>query len=739
MAVATATQAGQRRVFYGLNTAVQVVIVLVITVGAAYLAQRFQGKLDVTRSRINSLSPRTEKLLRSLKDDVRITALYTVLSEYDQRAQKRQDMVRDLLRLYESAARGKVTARLIDPMKDRSELPALLRRLRDKPAYKEEARAHLDILESHAPLNQKILELLDRQRGEAERLVAAAGEQAGVLPEVVRSLEQFTEQAGEVARTLTELQAEDLPRYGSQVETVRAYLDGVTRFFNSVKDWVDKRGNQDARTPPDVLKFLQVAAGDYVALLPEITALTTRAQELKPLALDDLAAQLRGWANAPPIIVETAERAEVVSFWEAWPYRADGQLSKDGDDRDFAGEQGVSSAILKLTEKEKTGVIFTRFGGPSPIVPDFSRAQFGQFPRAPYGTLNEALQKANFVTADWDVQVSKQPPDVPDAVRKIYVVFPPAPPPQPDPRRPQPPPQGMTPSDVEIVRKAVEESGMAIFLAAFVPSSSPIPEMGAGKYEYGDYLRSTWGVEVEHNYIVLPFTPALDTPGGYWPARFASRAVLESTLFELTDHAISRPLAASPIGMDVVCPLSIVPASTRPAGLSVEPVVLVRKGADAWGVSDLTALNEELRTRQYATRKDTDRAPPFPVAVAAERAASPAVEGQAPTPPKRLVVFGSATFISNSLLEMPGGIMLSGAGFQSYAAFPGIPDLFINALHWATHDADRISVGVRGSEVPRLDKLKDDAWLTFWRVFLVGLWPGAALLVGAGVWLMRRR
>ena len=90
-------------------------------------------------------------------------------------------------------------------------------------------------------------------------------------------------------------------------------------------------------------------------------------------------------------------------------------------------------------------------------------------------------------------------------------------------------------------------------------------------------------------------------------------------------------------------------------------------------------------------------------------------------------------------LGLAGGIMVTGAGLQSYAAYPGNADLFLNALHWLTNDAERISVSAQKAELPRLTRLKNDGWLTFWRVFLVGTWPGLVLVVGGCVWLFRRR
>ncbi len=732
---AQSTNAGRRRLAYGANAAVQIVLIVAAVIGAVYLAQLFRGQVDVTRSGVNSLSPRTLALLKGLDKDVRVTAIYTVLSEYDERAQKRQDAVRDMLRLYEAAGRGRVTADVIDPMKDRAKLPAMLQRLRELPAYKDEAKAHLEILEAFPALSQKIVQLAEKQAAEAESL--SGGNAKSIVMEIASSLRKLVQQSQDTAARLKEFQAEELPRYGAMVDAVKALLDGVTRYFDSVKDWVERRAPQEKDVTPDVLNFLQIATGDYVILGKEISALTQKATELKPLKLEELSGELNRWATSPPILVETKQKAEVISFWDAWPQRQQGMTGPDGDDREFAGERGISSAILKLTDDKKTGIVFVRYGGQSPITPDFSRAQFGQFPQAPFGSVNEALTKANFVTTDWDVQTTKEPPKVEGAAQTIYVVMPPAPPPPRDPMRPQPP-QGMTPADIKLVTDAVDATGMAVFMAGWTPPSSPIPDMEMGsKYEYGEYLRTKWGIEVESKYLVAPFAPSTETPGLFVPTRNTGAALLSTPELRMSDHPVTKPLQTSQLAMDRTCPLNIVATGTQPAGVKVEPLVELGATDDIWGLSNIQRVQEDLRTKRGTTRRDDDRKPPFTLAVAAERSAAATTQPTtAPGAPQRVVVFASSNFASNSLIE---AMALDPSTFSLYALFPGNLDLVLNTIHWLTNDAGRISVGAQHGEVPRLDKLKDDGWYFFWKIFLVGIWPASALVVGAGVWMLRRQ
>lgn len=729
MAVDTATNVSQRRVVYGVNVLVQVVLVVLVVVGAVYLAQD-KGQVDLTRAGVNSVSPRTKMLLRNLDQDVTITAIYTVLSEYDELAQKRQDNVGDLLGLYESAGRGHVTANLIDPMKDRARLPALLKGLREKSAYRDEASAHEAALTEFPELNRRIQTLIDEQLQGIQRLFDAdASLQESALTEIMRELNRLLGQCKQVSASVQELLGYDIPHYGGAVEVVRGHLEAIERWATAVGEWVQSKAELDQTLTPDALAFIRGVSGEYQALLPDVQALLTRTSELKRVELEDLSDQLNRWASAPPILVETSERALVLPFNEVWPHRGDrrGPPPPDGDNREFAGERAISSAILKLTQTEKTALVFTRFGGPSPIMPDFSQMNrmTREMPQAPFGVLNNLLTKENFITQDWDVKTQKTPPEIEDAARTVYIVFPPTPPPQPDPRRPSPEP-GITPDDVQLILDAVKGSGMAIFLTG----SSERATGGSGVYEFADYLKSDWGIGVEHQYLVLRFQPSPEDPALFVPRR--TPLIIDTAdsgpRARLTSHPIAEPLRALAAAFVAVCPLEILSGDERPEGVTVDEVAVIDATTDMWAIRDIMQVEGELKNQRGTTPHDEDLRPPFPIALAAENP-----EGQ------RIVLFASTSFATNPIVEAPGGYAFTGAGLVAYPAYPANPDLFINAVHWLTKEADRISVGARRSEVPRLDKLKEGFWMDFWRVFLVGIWPGLALLVGGGVWFFRRR
>ena len=729
MAVSRPMTATRRRLLSGANVAVAVVLVVAVVGIAVWLAGQYGGRTDLTSSRVNSLSSRTVGLLGGLDQDITITGLYTVLSEYQAHAQKRQDHVRDLLDLYESFGRGRVATVMIDPMKERGKVDELLKRLCERPAYKDEAAPHEEALNKFPDLNTAISGLADGDLAQFKSFAEADARMKRVREFVIVAnyLALLGREAQGVAADVNELLADDVPRYGRAVSAVREYLGQVQTYLQDAQRWMSGAGPPLPDLMPDVRVFFQAAKDRYQPILDEVAALLRETEDLKQVKLEEVYDTLSQWGTQPPILVETETEARVCSLNDVWPYRAGGgPAPPDGDPRDFAGEQAVSSAILQLTQTEKTAVVFTRFGGESPIRPDFSQMNrmMMSMPRAPYQVLNAQLEKANFVTVDWDVATQNEPPDVEDAGHTIYVVFPPEPPPQPNPMQPSPQ-AGITPQQKQAILDAVNESGLAIFLGGW--SQPTVRFMRTGPpYEYADYLRSTWGVELRDQHLALHFSETPQRQGVKGPAN-RNPLILDTKVMRFTDHDIARPLRALEGAFLAAAPLEIVTGDEKPAGVEVAVIAEVRETEDVWAVADVLRLQEDLQKRFGTTRHEDDIAAPFPVAVAATNE-----RGQ------KVVVFGSERFAADDVAQSQS-VMLTSKGLQAYLNFPANTDLFVNALHWLTGEADRIAVGPRQSDVPRLDKLTEGGTAQFCRVLLVGIWPGLALLAGAGVWLLRRR
>lgn len=736
MAVAEPMTSSKRRFLFGFNVAVQSLLVLAVVIGVVWIAKRFNAQADWTSMGINSLSPRTEQMLRGLDQNIYITALFAKPDkERDKIQYKRWQELKDLMDLYQSVGGARVTTRIIEPNLDKAETDKLLERLKKLPIYRDEAQPHKEALEKQLPpLSEKISALAS---AELQQLEALQGSEPALARNralnIIRNhWQKILQDSNEIPELLQELERAEVPRYGRAIKSVRDFLEATKLRAEDTAGWMTGEGLSVAGLTPDARTFFEESKTRYAEVLAEADSLLEATKDLKEVKLEEIHSELTRWQHGPPVLVESEKEARVVSNYELWqpPKDRHAPVGPEGDDRVFAGESAISSAILKLTQKDKAAVVFTRFGGTSPIKPDYSQMNFmnmRQMPTAPYQELAQILEQENFVTHDWDVSKEKTPPTVEGTTRSIYVVFPPEPPPRQNPMEPSPQ-QGITPADRQIILDAVNASGAAIFLAGYEQPAGPFGGPSGG-YEYAEYLKSTWGIEVDSRYVAWRFTPNPQRPGWWAPA--ARDPILSTgggpeSPVRLTDHPITEPLQNDRAAFYAACPVRVTEAASRPAGLEVQVLAEVRDTQDVWALGDLMRVSEEIKRNQGCTRpSEDDVRAPFALAVAASDASG-----------KKVVVFGSEQFMADNVAQA-SGFMQIGNALVIGQLYPANTDIFVNTLHWLTGESNRIALGPRG-EVPRLTKL-DEAWANRLPWLLLGIWPASALLVGMCVWFVRRR
>ncbi|MCH8242442.1 MAG: Gldg family protein, partial [Planctomycetes bacterium] len=141
--------AAGRRLLVGTNVAAGIVLVAGIVVVVQAIAFQAAPRWDMTSSRVNSLSEGTENLLRGLDSNIRLTSLYfeSDLDEEDQ--QRYRTAAKNLIDLYESSHRTKISTEWINPLKDTEKLQALKARLLEKTKFKKEIEPYRERIEAY--------------------------------------------------------------------------------------------------------------------------------------------------------------------------------------------------------------------------------------------------------------------------------------------------------------------------------------------------------------------------------------------------------------------------------------------------------------------------------------------------------------------------------------------------------------------------------------------------------------
>jgi len=511
-----------------------------------------------------------------------------------------------------------------------------------------------------------------------------------------------------VRETVDSLMFLDDPQYSAAVNE----LKGVYRAFTDTLNRIERYGANEVATKPSLspgaVEYLSTAGDRYATLVKAVEAEKTELQELEPLTFDDLLRQLGPTSN--PVLVETGDDALVVDFSSVWP-PLDPNMSGGRvpfRNRAFKGEEKVTAAILRATHKEQTAVVFVRYGGQPLFLGGFAPGMRA----APYATMKQQLEDANFVVEEWDLKTGDTPPEInPSPTRTIYVVLKPTPPQRGPMGQPsQEPP--FSESNERAFLDAMGDAGRALFIAGWYPGPfGPMPST----YEYNDYLDQTWGIKVDTSTLLLQV--ASIEPGKFLPRRDSS--ILRS--MEVAEH----PIVSGPqwrMALPMCAPLEL--SGSPPEGVEQVPLVLHPRREDVWGVRNIGEYERQLKERSYMTRVDGDLEGPFTLAVAA-------TNGDA-----KVVTISAAEFATDGV-AFARELVLASEGFQLRSRNPGNVTLFVNSLHWLNDNTQFMNIG-RPIDLAVLE-VESPSTVKVVQALTIVVWPVLALVCGGVAWWVRRR
>lgn len=692
-----------------LATALVVAIVAVLQ-AVAFTAPPMRA--DMTQSRANSLGEGTKSLLRALDGDITLTSLYfeTDLEDEDQKLYRQT--VDDLLGLYQSMNRPRVRVDWINPLSDHDKMKALAARLRDKEKFKKEL----------APYDERIAHYRDSldatMRGlvqkELEALRAFGGpmgnpEAQAIAGQVEQVFNRWASELDTSRNQVDGLSRPDNPQPAAAVTVLRSLYRDYSKTLKDVAAFGKNQAQRAGSASAELAAYLNEAGSRYGPVVAEIEGETTKLQELQPPKVAELLDKLA--PNANPIVVETAEDAIVVEFTDVWSPVDENRPQSRFRERAFKGEEKVTSAILRATNKEQTAVVFVRYGGMPLFMGAFAPGQ----PGGPYAEMRGRLEDASFTVHEWDLKASTTQPKIePAPTKTVYVVLKP----QKQERNPMQQQQAPEPPFAEQHRKALMDAmgdkGRALFVAGWNPGPfGPIPDT----YEFADYLKDTWGVEVESGTLLLELMSI--GPGKYAPGR---RDVFSMNDFDFGEHSIIASATARVLTLPWCAPLK--KASPSPEGVTVETLITMPKRDGVWGVHDVMKYNEQGREQQYLSRVEGDTEGPFDLAVAASK-------GDA-----KVVVVSSRGFAEDAVAT-GAELVMAGQGLALRARNPGNSALLINALQWLSDNTQYMNIGQPMNTATV--EVKSETTLTALRGLTIFVWPAMALAAGGVMWSIRRR
>ena len=713
----SSSSGGRRRVLVGANVAIACALAVAVAGVLQWGAYKYGAKFDWTSTGVNSLSEGTNNLLTSLEVPVRLTSAYfeTDLEEEDQ--SRYRAAVQDLLDLYESTNRSKIEVSSFNPIHDHAEREKLLQRLAELPKFKEEAKEFRAAIEQfETELIERMSTLVQTELDEITALMASAEESEGeILLRVRMSLEDLAQDLTVGSEEIGDASTSTPPRYSSAVAVMRTLYRRLADLLTSIGNFGQGQIAQYPDLSEPVREFLSGARERYQTLVVDLKEQQGNLPNDR-LELDEIVRGLTPTGNA--LIVEAGDSAELLRFRDIWPSANPDRPtpSRGFADRAFKGEQEITSSILRLSQHEKSAVVFVRYGGPALLSSGFVMPGQPQTP-APYREMKVRLEDLNFDVYEWDLKSKMDPPEMdPEPTRKLFVIFKPE---EQNPFQQQQQPQlPFGPRHRAAITDAIGEDGRAIFMGGWF--SGPFPGMPT-TYPFADYLADNWGIELDLSALILKNVAV--APGKWRPDPGPMRqGPVDLVNVEVaSDHLIVRRLGSLHGVWSWCAGLKI--AETLPEGVTVEPLLVLPREDGLWGVTDIQAYQEMISTDSLV-RSDANTEGPFIIAVAATK-------GDA-----KIIVFGTREFAMDRYTRASRPVLV-GQSLAFLPAFPANITLFANSLHWLNDDEDRMELG-RPID-PGILTIDSKTTVTAVRVLVYALWPALAMSCGLVVWQIRRR
>ncbi len=701
-----------RRVLVSTNVSVAIALAIAIVVVAQMMAFRSGLSWDMTSTGVNSLSPSTESLLRGIEQRIRLVSLYFETDRELPDQKRYRKTARDLIERFESVNRSRISSEWINPLKDNEKMRALLARLAEKPSFKDEIGAYAERIDAYRKgLDAQLQELVQSELKQISSIGSAFGKsaEAGSLVNVESLLMQWGGDLQRMRESVDAAMGDESPQYSMAVNELRNTYSTFQDALNNIVAYGRQELARSPSMPEGQRTFLSQAATRYAPVIAAIETENNKLQALEPLEFDKLVQQIgpRGLRN--PLLVETDDTARVVEFAAMWP-PVDPQDEGRGDipfeRRAFRGEEKLTAAILRITNKEQTAIVFVRYAGPSLFLGN--PMQNGS---PPYRQMKQHLEDANFVVQEWDLATSDTPPEIkPAPTRTIYVVLQPHGPPSPVPGMPPQGPQ-FGPKNLEAVKTAIGDDGRVLFIAGWQPGPGNL----AASYQYRRYLQDTWGIDVNASALLIETVNT--APGQYNVVRRDFHSMRD---VELSDHDIVRNLRDQRFAFPSCAYLDTL---RKKEDVTYMPLVTQPAKDGVWAVYSLQAYGDQMVDRGYLTKLEHDKEGPFVLALAAQR-------GDA-----KVVVVSSRGFaVDGNAFAM--AMVRTPSGFGIRHANPGNVALFVNSLHWLNDNTQFMNIGkpidsavlnVERSTVKKVQALT------------VFVWPFLALCCGGVVWWVRRR
>ena len=696
-----------RRLKYGINVAVAVVVAAALVVVVNLLASKFAPMRDMTALGRYSLSPQTRAVIAGLETDYTLATVMT--ADFDNPDEDRVAAIRQTKDLVDIYARrsSRLTAEHLTLGQDAAGLQRFYGDLEARYATQlqpiKEAvtrgREALTNLAADAPAQ------IDLLRALLEEDALPVGQQREFVTLVAQALGRFAQEHARIDDTIGDAVNQPMADYASALATVRAALGEMkSKVYGQAVAQFDRFAKQTDLPPAVRDRLLQ--ARDLMSRSVEALSDAQKAVDNAPDAAEyeELRRQVRD--SVDNLIIVGPAKVQVISLRDLAP-DATQVVGPRKPELRFLGEERITGSLIAMGMTQPPLVVFVTVGQQPAVGPNGA-----------YEHVARRLRNVNFEVQQWNpagqmmstgfMMPAGDPPTPKEGQKAVWVVLPMID------QNPMNPVAGQAaPQVVDLLnRRAAAGDGVMI-----ITSVNPATQFG-GEDPIRDWL-APWGITPQTDRIILRELTAAD--GRRFP----------TTQFPLREWPTELPVTQALSGLGGIvmqaCPLLLGDAG----GASGEGDAAASRGVTRYPLVTLDAprmwAEDDLRMQQAPTFKEAASKGSFVVGVAASNDTS------------RLIVVADPVWASDdvttlSTLRIPGEDAVEIYG----AMFPANAELFVNGVYWLSGLEELIAASPRSQDIRRISAIEPEK-LKAIRLSTATILPLLALAAGVAVWAVRRR
>ena len=707
----------QRRVKYGLNVAVAIIVAILLAVLINWISYRnFRSgstRWDLTSTRQYSLSPLTRKVLDRFEGEFRFVTLLDASEGSREDTQRARDLVEEYAR-----ASSKVKIEHINPATELTKREAFEKAIHSRFA------AQFEVLDK---LNARGIAALESAKNDVEHQRAIIQEvlkdktlketdpRRASLFQTERFFEAQADALGKSISTIGAYKLVPLPNYSSALVALKETVESLdVGFYPQVLKTRINPLIEDSRTPDLVKDGLLALSESVTKAMALRKPLLVELTNTKGVPQYDALLSRLGQPN--PIVILGPTDAVAINLAELFraasqaPDRENKPRAGELEEKQFLGEERLTGVLARLT--------ITQLNPPPMVVFVSIGSGLGGKPKRDYAQLLDRLNSMGLQVQTWEpinvspfVDPNAKPAPAPQpkpGQRAVWVLLPGDPP---DPQNPTV--EKSIQTTITLLRDRLDQGDG---LLTIVP-----PEVVPAALE-GTILHE-WAIEVDtHQVLLREVINRYGQTQAYnehdirvWPQELAvSKAIGEAGM---TAHFVW----ASPI--------SLIDAR-RPPNAKYFPLAILT-GKNLWGNLSTADEARSGRAIQMDAVGDVQRES-FTIALAAEQ--PPIKEGNGV---RRVVVISDQFFATDRFgaAEFADPVTKR---VRQMTPYPGNHELFVNSVYWLAGIEELIAASARTQDVRRVGAMSPAELSTLQWTMLIGM-PLGTFVVGIGVWMTRRR